>query len=308
MTAQYPTIHGRFEAISRRHPRRTAVVGSRLSLTYGQLSRLSDAFAWQLTDAGVRLRAPVVICLDRSPEAIIAMLAVLKAGGTYVPMDPSYPPAVRQSYVNQLGARIVVVGDGFDENPDIAGPDIIRIAGDDVEVSALVPVSDLLLVPAGEDDPAYIMFTSGSTGSPKGVLVPHRGVLRLVSDTNYIELGADDTLLQLSPITFDASTFEIWGALLNGGRLVLYEETVFDINALNALVKREKVTVMADRRALPSRRTPLSLSSKGCMCCSREATCFMQRRSEPPCNSIRSSSSSMDTVRPRTPHSPAVTS
>ena len=88
------------------------------------------------------------------------------------------------------------------------------------------------------------MFTSGSTGRPKGVLVPHQAIRRLVVETNYIELNAQDRVLQMAPITFDASTFEIWGALLNGATLVVEESPVLDLNAMGCLVRDEQVTVM----------------------------------------------------------------
>ena len=126
------------------------------------------------------------------------------------------------------------------------------------------------------------MFTSGSTGRPKGVLVPHQAIRRLVVETNYIELNAQDRVLQMAPITFDASTFEIWGALLNGATLVVEESPVLDLNAMGCLVRDEQVTVMWLTAALfhlvVRNRLPLMA---GFACCWRAATCFSRSQSEP---------------------------
>lgn len=240
MNTAATTIHGRFEEMARRYPARLAVVGQRHALSYARLDELASRLAQRLSATGIRARARVVVCLSRSPEAIVAMIAVLKAGATYVPMDPSYPLAVKQAYISQIGAQTLLVdedGRGAIDGHELA---TIRISIDALLGSAAAYHRSCDF---GEDEPAYIMFTSGSTGEPKAVLIPHRGVVRLVIETNYIDL-TDDVLLQLSPLTFDASTFEIWGALLNGGRLVLYEGEVFDVNALSALLVREGVTVM----------------------------------------------------------------
>src|SRR5258706_5600375 len=96
----------------------------------------------------------------------------------------------------------------------------------------------------GPESVAYISFTSGSTGRPKGICVPHRGVVRLVRDTNYASMGPDDVFLQLAPIAFDASTFEIWGCLLNGGRLVIYQPQLPNLRELGGTISRERVSIL----------------------------------------------------------------
>src|SRR5262249_48432004 len=117
-----------------------------------------------------------------------------------------------------------------------------RLSPDDFSGADEAPrVSD---VPADPEAPAYIVFTSGTSGPPKGVVAPHRGVTRLVLDTNYISIGKDDKLLLLSPLTFDASTFEIWGALLNGATLVVYPEPVFDPGVLKGTIRDENVSIL----------------------------------------------------------------
>jgi amino acid adenylation domain-containing protein len=234
------TIHGRFAAVARANQDGTALLGRRCSLTYQELGELARRFAARLAHAGVGAHRPVVICLNRSPEAIVAMLAVLSLGAVYVPMDPSYPATVRAAYASRVGAPVIVARRGAEQTFPGSGA-VIPIDIEDLRRVDAPPDAPLRI---GEDDGAYIMFTSGSVGAPKAVLIPHGGVVRLVCQTNYIELTPADSLLQLSPLTFDASTFEIWGALLNGGRLVLYEDEFFDVNAVSASLRRDGITVM----------------------------------------------------------------
>ena len=223
-----------------RTPDRIALVGGNARLTYRELDRCANRFGRHLIETGVRPLDRVLLCLPRSVDAVIAMLAVIKVGATFVPLDPTYPEPVKRDYAAQSGARHAIVA---------ADDAALRAAG-----LRIVAGSGLA---AGRDDegpdpgtahddgtPIYVMFTSGSTGRPKGVVVAHRGVVRLVRDTNYVAIQPDDALLLLSPITFDASTFEIWGALLNGARLAVYEDTAFDPNAIAALLERERVTIL----------------------------------------------------------------
>ena len=182
---------------------------------------------------------PVGLLVDRSPDMIVGTLAVLRAGGAYVPLDPTYP-AQRLLYMQRDAECSVVLAQEHlrDRLPGFPG--------------TLVSFHDTLST-EGNDEPfpavsggnvAYIMYTSGSTGEPKGVAIPHRAVVRLVKNTSYVELGEDEVLLQLAPSSFDAATFEIWGALLNGARLVLAPPGRLALEEIGALIQREKVTTL----------------------------------------------------------------
>ncbi|WP_323121955.1 amino acid adenylation domain-containing protein [Burkholderia alba] len=239
----YPTVDRMFAAQAQRTPERVALIGATARLTYRELDLCANRFARRLARHGVQPFSRVLLCLPRSVDAVIAMLAVAKLGATFIPLDPKYPDAIKRTYAQQSGARHALTSGAAEaalrdaglaviESIDLANP-----AGEHDD-SPLRPPSHTA------DAPLYIMFTSGSTGKPKGVVVPHRGVVRLVDRPNYIEIRADDAFLLLSPITFDASTFEIWGPLLNGARLVVYEDAIFDPNAAAALIRQERVSVM----------------------------------------------------------------
>lgn len=189
-----------------------------LALTYAELDRRSNRLAHHLRAIGVDAEARVGLCLRSTADWIVGALAILKAAGTYVPLDPAYPRE-RIAYMcrdAQLRA-VLLTGDVADAVPDGCGR---LVAVDELE-------DELASRPAGRlggaidpDRLAYVMYTSGSTGQPKGVAVTHRNVVRLVRDTNYIDIRPDDGVAQAANISFDAATFEAWGALLNGARLV----------------------------------------------------------------------------------------
>src|SRR5262249_30432356 len=143
-------------------------------------------------------------------------------------------------YLTRSDAAAVVVRAGA--KVPLAIDRLPRLSPDDFSVADEArPIS---AVPADPEAPAYIVFTSGTSGPPKGGVAAHRGVTRLVLDTNYISIGKDDKLLLLSPLTFDASTFEIWGALLNGATLVVYPEPVFDPGVLKGTIRDENVSIL----------------------------------------------------------------
>jgi len=235
------TVDARFRDQAARTPDAMALVGARERLTYAELDRRTDRLAGLLAGRGVKAGAVVLMSLPRSVEAIVAMIAVVKLGAAFAPIDPSYPAAVKQRFVTDAAARHAVVGAAGDAALAEAGVDCIDVC-DTAAIDAFPPEPETDA--HGADAPVYIMFTSGSTGTPKGVVVPHRGVTRLVLAANYVTVDPGDAILQLSPITFDASTFEIWGALLNGARLVVFEQPGFDPNAVAEIVAREGVTIL----------------------------------------------------------------
>ncbi|HUS24724.1 MAG TPA: non-ribosomal peptide synthetase [Candidatus Binatia bacterium] len=237
-TPQGP-IHSIADAFRRQAARsggRVALECGSQRLTYGELDARSDALAARLAAHGVSRGARVGLLAHRGVDAIVGILATLKAGGAYLPLDPAQPPRVLQQMQDDAQPLVTLATAGLvglaprSDNPVLLlGP----------EMPAAAPA-----VEASPEDPAYVMYTSGSTGTPKGVLVPQRGVLRLVLDPDYVQLGADQTLLQMSPLGFDASTFEIWGALLNGGRLAILPVAQPSLDDLAAAIARHGVSTL----------------------------------------------------------------
>jgi amino acid adenylation domain-containing protein len=211
-------IHQLFEAQVMQRPDAIAVQFHDQSYTYQQLNQGSNQLARHLQTLGIKPGMPVAICLERGVEAIAAMLAILKAGGFYVPLDPGYPPERLQWMLQDAGITVVLTQP---EWRDALKTDFTQIICLAQVWDAIAQQSDENLPPVCRPDQlAYVIYTSGSTGTPKGVMVPHRAVNRLVCHTNYIQIQPGDRTAQVASLVFDAATFEVWGALLNGGQLV----------------------------------------------------------------------------------------
>jgi amino acid adenylation domain-containing protein/FkbH-like protein len=219
--AEYPRqecIHALFEAQVLQRPNATALTFGTQSLTYQELNTRANQLAHSLRECNVGPDVPVAICLQRSAEMVVGALAVLKAGGAYVPLDPAYPKERLVFMLDDTRAPILLtqqsvlskLSSGFTK-VFCLDADWDRIARESKENLPNVATPENL---------AYVMYTSGSTGKPKGVAVTHRAVNRLVLNTNYLAFGPEHRLAQVSNFSFDAATFEIWGALLNGGQLV----------------------------------------------------------------------------------------
>jgi amino acid adenylation domain-containing protein/non-ribosomal peptide synthase protein (TIGR01720 family) len=196
------------------------------AVTYGELAARAQDLARRLRRAGAGPKRPVAVELGRSPEQVVAFLAALEAGSCYVPLDPGLP-APRRAAMEEVARPAVVVDAGW----DLRRASSIHAPSEPGE-------------PGGEAL-AYVLFTSGSTGEPKGIAVPHRAVVRLVAGLDaYAPTGPDDTLLALAPASFDASTFELWGALARGARLALFPEGELTLDALERALARHRVTVL----------------------------------------------------------------
>jgi len=193
-------------------PEAPALVFGAERLSYAELDRRSDSLAAALRARGVGLDRPVAVFLERSAAMVVAWLGILKAGGGYLPLDPDYPSARLAFMLADSGATPVVTDGALAER---LPPGSETLLLDDLP--GAVPES-LPAIPA--EALAYIAYTSGSTGRPKGAAVPQRAVLRLVCNADYCPLGPEDRVAQVSSASFDAATFEVWGALLNGGCLV----------------------------------------------------------------------------------------
>jgi non-ribosomal peptide synthetase component F len=179
----------------------------------------------------------VAITLPRSARLIAGILGILKAGAAYVPLDVSYPVARLDVMLRESGAKILL-GEGA--SPGFTTP----VTWLPIE-NASADFQPLAFSLQHSPSPAYIMFTSGSTGVPKGVRVRHRGISRLVINTNYVEFTPADVVAHASNISFDASTFEIWGALLHGARLVIVpKETLLSPQELAGFIRERKISVL----------------------------------------------------------------
>ncbi len=235
------SIQAIFEDQVERTPDAVAVSCGDARLTYLELDHRAEQLARHLRSKGVGAEMPVGLLLRRSLDTAVAVLAVLKAGGAYLPLDPAWPPARLAWMLEDAGASVVVANAALPEGP-WTGVEVVRL---DLEASAIERQDTTRLgVPASGDSLAYVMYTSGSTGKPKGVSVIHRGVVRLVTETSYARFAPDEVFLQLAPTAFDASTFEIWGALLGGGRLVICPTEKPSVDELGSLLRREQVTTL----------------------------------------------------------------
>lgn len=212
------TVPELFEAQARRTPEAVAAAYPDGTLNYGQLNRRANRLAHYLRQAGVVPGVLVGLCVERSTTALVAMLGILKAGGTYVPLDPEYPVERLSFMLQDTRAMVVVTQSGYLEKLPATTARLVCL---DREEIAIAGQSDEDL-DGGTNalNLAYVIYTSGSTGIPKGVQVTHRGIVRLVRNTDYIDIRPSDRFAQVSVISFDAATFEIWGALLNGGQVV----------------------------------------------------------------------------------------
>ncbi|HEX7241517.1 MAG TPA: amino acid adenylation domain-containing protein, partial [Longimicrobiaceae bacterium] len=234
------TVHGLFAEAARRDPDAVAVEYGERTLTWRELDRAASRVAARLRALGVAPEARVGVWAERSPEMVAAMLGTLRAGAACLPLDPAHPGERLARMLADSGAAALLVPRAADAAPaGFAGP-----------VLALEEV--LRSEPGGKaegfadaDSAAFVFYTSGSTGTPRGIAVPHRAVVRLVRDAELAPLGPDDRVAQLSNASFDAASWEIWGALLNGGRVVgISRGDALDPRALAARLRERGVTAL----------------------------------------------------------------
>ncbi|RYD31695.1 MAG: non-ribosomal peptide synthetase, partial [Verrucomicrobiaceae bacterium] len=219
--SDYPrdaTIGGLFIETAKRFPDRVAIESKDSKLVYKQVHAEVTDLAAKLLESGVKSGELVAISAAPSPEMIIGFLAILLAGGCCVPIDPTYPADRFAMLLEESGAKLGLATEGLEKvYPQGWSGKFVTIPSVGKAVSPL----ELPSIPLTAGHPAHLLFTSGSTGRPKGVLLPHRGVVRLVKNSNFMPITHEDVFLQAAPVSFDASLLEIWGALLNGGKLVL---------------------------------------------------------------------------------------
>jgi amino acid adenylation domain-containing protein len=236
-TTAYPKvdISSLFDEMAAKHVDRTAVELLEQKLNYRELKQRVHALSNALVAAGVKPGEPVGLCMDRSLDIIVAMLATLRAGGCFVPFDPAYPADRLAFMFSDTDVKVMLTQRHLVNA--LPKHNAHNLFLDEVESSREATMPKLT-----PDAPAYIMYTSGSTGTPKGVVVPHRAIVRLVREQNFVAFGPDLCWLQLSNISFDASTLEIWGALLNGGRLVLQPQQKPTLPEICDAIQKHKVT------------------------------------------------------------------
>ena len=213
------TVHALFETQAAETPDAVALIYENQRMTYAELNRAANQLAHYLREAGVGPEVLVGVCLERSLEVVIGLLGILKAGGAYVPLDPAYPAERLAFMLADTQTPVLLTQRRLVEALPATAARRVCLDGDWDQIAAHRTDNPTHWV--GPENLAYVIYTSGSTGQPKGVSVNHRGVVRLVKQTDYARFAAEEVFLQMAPISFDASTFEIWGALLNGARLVI---------------------------------------------------------------------------------------
>ncbi|WP_460655941.1 non-ribosomal peptide synthase/polyketide synthase [Kribbella endophytica] len=238
------TIADRFAARAAASPEAIAVTAPEASLTYGELDARSNRLARLLIERGVGAESVVAVALPRSADLIVALLAVVKAGGAYLPLDTGYP-ADRLGFMLADAKPVCVLTTTRDRGalPSDALVPLLLIDDADLERLSAAPITERRAEPA---NPAYVIYTSGSTGRPKGVPVPHENVVRLLDRTEaWFGFDHTDVWTMFHSAAFDFSVWELWGALLYGGRLVVVDNTVArDPERFHALLKSESVTVL----------------------------------------------------------------
>ncbi|MBS0644021.1 MAG: amino acid adenylation domain-containing protein [Proteobacteria bacterium] len=261
-TRDYGSVADGFAAQAALTPAAPAVVFGSERIEYRDLERASARLAHRLRRQGVRRGDRVGLFGRRCVATVIATLGIVRAGAAYVPLDPGHPPdRLRFMMQDAACAALVACADPPAELLT-AVPHVLYLDDDDP------PVDGAMVALAGGDS-AYAMYTSGSTGVPKGVLVPHRAIVRLVRDTNYIRIDASDRIGFASNTGFDAATFEIWGALLNGACLVgLDQATLLSPSALAAAIRTDGITIVFLTTALfheVADAAPDSFAALGCL-------------------------------------------
>jgi amino acid adenylation domain-containing protein len=221
------TIISLFEQQVEARPEAQAAVFDDESLSYRQLNEKANQLAHYLLGLKTETGAPlltdnplIAIAVERSLDMIIGLLGILKAGGAYLPVDPDYPAIRIRHMLTDSQAPLLLTQSRLQDRlpPAELEHDCVVLCLDELDVAG--QPTENPPIQSGPEDLAYVMYTSGSTGMPKGVCIANTAVIRLVKNTNYIQINADDCIAQASNVSFDAATFEIWGSLLNGAQLV----------------------------------------------------------------------------------------
>ncbi|GAA2271141.1 hypothetical protein GCM10010430_66270 [Kitasatospora cystarginea] len=245
--ARADSVVAAFQARAEAAPDAVALVYGDETVTYARLREHATHVAHRLVERGVGPESVVGLAMERSASLVVAMLGVLTAGAAYLPLDPGHPEARLAYMVEDSGAYLVLA----DRDVTLAG-DVPVLRTDELGA----PPAELSLT-TGElpavrpEQQACVLYTSGSTGRPKGVAITHRGIVRLVCDAGYLGFGPSDVVAQVANTSFDAATWEVWGALVNGARLVgISKDEALTPDLLRARVDEHGVTAMLLTTAL----------------------------------------------------------
>ncbi|MBK9515225.1 MAG: amino acid adenylation domain-containing protein [Flavobacteriales bacterium] len=239
----YPNSKGvntLFDEVVAQGPARVALVQRDQQLTYAQLQERVVALTAMLKANGVKPGDLVALCSERNFRLVEAQLAILRCGAAFVPIDHTYPAERIQLLFEDTRAKLLLTEKALEKALPAHSARVILLDGTEMPKAKIADHAPI----EGPETAAYIMYTSGSTGRPKGVVVPHRGIVRLVRDQDYAPFGPDAVITQLSNVSFDASTFELWGALLNGGRLVLQPQSKPTLAEVTETIERHGVNIM----------------------------------------------------------------
>lgn len=233
------TIAEVFEEQVQKYPNSPAVICNGKTITYKEFNEKANQLARYLKEQGVKAHDNVVILLDKDIDLYVSIIAILKLGALYVPIDCKYPKSRIDTIIEDCTPKTIIVSNKYTDLINYKSTCIFPLSNLDKYEKTNIKNS------ITSNDGAYIIYTSGSTGKPKGVVVPHRGVVRLVINTNYIKFKRNDRILQNIAVVFDASVFAIFGALLNG--LPLYpisKEQLLDFEYLEKFIKDNKISIV----------------------------------------------------------------
>lgn len=250
--AEFPrdaSLQKLFEAQADASPHTIAVSDGATRVTYAELDAQANGLAHFLQNRGVAPHKTVGICLKRSIDFIVAILAILKTGAAYLPLETNYPEGRKKFILADANATHVLTRSEFMAAGECGSIPVVFLDTVRAEIAAAPSRRPSSRTAGG--DLAYIIYTSGSTGQPKGVAVLQSGVSRLVINTNYLSFSSGTVIAHISSVAFDAATFEVWGALLNGGRLEIFdEETVLRPDSLAEAISARRITAMFMTTAL----------------------------------------------------------
>ena len=236
------SIVAMFERVAQATAQATAVVFDDEAITYDELNSRANKLAWYLMSTGVMAEQKVGLMMSRSIQMVVSILGILKAGAAYLPLDSSYPPQRVNYMVEDAAIALILTDSRFEAVLEATPAHIVNLDELSSDISTYSGANPGVEIAA--DNLAYVIYTSGSTGNPKGVEIQHRSVIRLVKAAQYVNLDHLQTILQASTLSFDAATFEIWGALLNGAKLVVLQSRLATGHELSTIIAEQAVSTL----------------------------------------------------------------